>query len=98
MKKELGKIKSVSFGWSEYLFGLNLTLGGEGWGTSTGIYYNPTYKNESQELHSVAMLSKVQELLKDAKVETVDKLLNKPIEATFEGTILRDFRILTEVL
>ena len=98
MEKMLGKIQSVGFGYQEYLFGLTLTLGGDGWGTCTGKQYNPVYKNEAEELHSIKMLSDVQELLKDAKVDTVDKLKDKPVEAVFDGCMLKSFRILTEVL
>lgn len=97
MKIELGKIQSVSFGYEEYLFGLKLTLGGQSWGTCTGYYYNPSYKGDNTE-YMKEMMGNVQKILKDAKVDSVDKLLNKPIEATFEGNLLKEFRILTEVL
>jgi hypothetical protein len=40
----------------------------------------------------------VSKLLKDDKVDSVEKLKGKPIEATFEGNTLREWRILTEVL
>lgn len=96
--KYLGKIKSVSFGYCEYLFGLHFELGGEDWGTCTSYQYNPIYKNEPKELHSVEMLERIQQLLKSAKVDRVEKLKDKPIEATFEGSLLKEWRILTEVL
>lgn len=95
--KQLGKIKSVNFGFNEYLFGLNLTLEGKSWGTCTGYYYNPSYKGDNTE-YIKEMLDNVQKLLKDAKVDSVEKLLNKPIEVIFEGSLLKNFRILTEVL
>lgn len=99
MRKELGKIESVTFGFNEYLFGLSLVFSGQGWGVATDIYYNPTYKeiNKTNE-RAIEVLNQIQKLLKDAKVDTVDKLKNKPIEATFEGNVLKDYRILTEVL
>jgi hypothetical protein len=40
----------------------------------------------------------VSKLLKDAKVDSVDKLKNIPVEVTFEGMMLKEWRILTEVL
>jgi hypothetical protein len=97
MEIKLGKIQKVSFGYEEYLFGLKLTLSGQPWGTCTGYYYNPSYKGDNTQ-YIKEMIDNVQKLLKDAKVDSVDKLLNKPIEATFEGSLLKEFRILTEVL
>lgn len=97
-EKYLGKIASVSFGYQEYMFGLHFTLSGDGWGVCASYQYNPTYMNESEEHHSIEMLEKVQRILKAAKVDRIEDLKNKPIEATFEGTLLKDFRILTEVL
>jgi hypothetical protein len=40
----------------------------------------------------------VSKLLKEAKVNSVDKLKGIPVEVTFDGNILKDWRILTEVL
>jgi hypothetical protein len=40
----------------------------------------------------------VSKLLRDAKVDSVEKLKGKPIEATFDGNTLKEWRILTEVL
>ncbi|HEY5563888.1 MAG TPA: hypothetical protein VIK72_19405 [Clostridiaceae bacterium] len=97
MKRKLAKIKSVRFGYSEYLFGLTLGIGGEGWGVVGSYYYNPSYKGH-EDNGMVTMMDNVQKMLKDANVETVDKLLNKPIECTFDGNILKEFRILTEVI
>jgi hypothetical protein len=37
-------------------------------------------------------------LLKEAKVDSVDKLKGVPIEATFDGNMLKEWRILTEVI
>lgn len=37
-------------------------------------------------------------LLKDAKVSSVDRLVGKPIEATFDGQVLESWRILTEAI
>jgi hypothetical protein len=40
----------------------------------------------------------VSKLLKDAKVNSVDELKGKPVEVTFDGNMLKEWRILTEVL
>jgi hypothetical protein len=37
-------------------------------------------------------------LLKEAKVDSVEKLKGKPVEVTFDGNRLQEWRILTEVL
>jgi len=101
---QLGKIRKVTFGNYEYLFGLFLDLGGDGWGVSAEYCYNHCYmpKNQLGEQDKIddelTMISKIQLLLSDAKVETIDQLIGKPVEVTFEGNLIRSFRILTEVL
>lgn len=40
----------------------------------------------------------VSKLLKRAKVGSVDKLKGIPVEVTFDGNMLKEWRILTEVL
>jgi len=37
-------------------------------------------------------------LLKDAKVDSVDKLKGVPVEVSFDGNMLKEWRVLTEVL
>jgi hypothetical protein len=44
------------------------------------------------------MVKKVNKLLKDAKVTSIDQLKGKPIEIINEGLTLKSWRILTEVL
>ena len=41
---------------------------------------------------------RINKLLNEAKRETVEGLKGIPIEATFEGNVLRGWRVLTEVL
>jgi len=40
----------------------------------------------------------VSKLLKEAKVDNVDKLKGIPVEVTFDGMMLKEWRVLTEVL
>lgn len=99
--EELGKIESVKFGFEEYLFGLSLTLSGKSWGVGTGYYYNPNATNvteEENDKYLKEMTDKIQKLLKDAKVNSIHDLKNKPVLCTFDGSLIKDFRILTEVL
>lgn len=96
-RKELGKINSVRFGYWEFMFGLHLELGGSAWGTMTSYDYNPSYKGDITYV-ALKMLNDIQSLLKSAKVDSVEKLKNIPIEATFEDNLLKGFRVLEEVL
>lgn len=45
-----------------------------------------------------ASVENVYQVLKDAKVNYVSQLINKPVEVTIEKNTFKDFRILTEVL
>ena len=111
-RKELRKITAVRFGHGGYQdcqIGLSLTFGGEGWSVGTFIsgHWDPCLMKHSEhckwtEAERTAMQAdlviKISELLRDAKVDDVTKLLNIPVELTFEFTTLKDWRILKEVL
>jgi hypothetical protein len=111
MENKLGKIESVRFGHGGYqdaCIGISVTLAGEGWGVgdfkgawdpelvTTSKYSKWTEEERSKSIDE--MVRYVSKLLKDAKVHSVDKLQGKPIEATFNGNMLEEWRILTEVL
>jgi hypothetical protein len=109
--KELGKIDDVSFGYGGYqdaAFGLNVKLnfGGlyvndfisGGWCEDIKVESNTKWTEEDRSLQRVEMVKKINKLLKDAKVYTIDQLKNKPVEVTSENMMLKDWRILTEVL
>ncbi len=106
MEKMLGKISSAHFGLDRdrpFLFGLELCFTGDGWGTY-GIYLQNIAdscewesENKRNELF-FKLCKKVENILKQAKVNGVDELVGKPVEVTFENNSFKDFRILTEVL
>lgn len=101
VEKMLGKIKKCRFGFNECFFGLILELGSDknSWVTGTSIDYNPTFKDQEKADYTLKKSTlAIQELLRDAQVETIDQLKNKPIEATFIDNKLDSFRILEEVL
>ena len=99
MNKVIGKIESARFGYWEYVFGLHLTIKTETGGVTTSEGYNPTYKYTVEaEAAGLKMLARVQKLLKDANVESIHQLKDVPLEVTFDGSLLREFRILKEVL
>lgn len=108
-RKELGKIQKAWFGLGGYQdaqVGLWLQLGGEGWGVGTGEQggwsfppdTHAKWTLEDQSDTYATMVRKVLELLKFAKVDSIDKLHGIPVECTFDGMQLKSYRILTEVL
>ncbi len=111
MEKRLGKIESVRFGHGGYqdaCIGLSVTLGDGSWGVGDfkgkgdsemircSEHSKWTEEDRTNNIgESVRFVSK---LLKQAKVNSVDKLKGVPIEAIFDGNMLKEWRILTEVL
>jgi hypothetical protein len=111
MEKKLGKIQSVRFGHGGYqdvCIGITVSLGDGSWGVSdfkgawdpelvtTSEYTKWTEKDRTKSIdESIRFVSK---LLKEAKVDSVDKLKNIPVEVIFDGNLLKEWRILTEVL
>jgi hypothetical protein len=111
MEKKLGKIESVRFGHGGYqdaCIGLSVTLGNGSWGVSdfkgtwdpemiTRSEYTK-WTEEDRDKNLVEAVRYVSKLLKDAKVDSVDKLKGIPVEVTFESMSLKEWRILTEVI
>jgi len=111
MGKKLGKIQDVSFGLGGYqgaMIGIHVTLGNEGWsvGDSRANWdaeqiectEYTQWTEEDRDGWYAEIMRYVSKLLEDAKVDSVDKLKGKPVEVTFEGNTLKEWRILTEVL
>lgn len=108
MEKILGKISYAEFGTIRdypFLMGLELFFDlADGTAIGSGAKYmvniSPECRWESQE-RSEAITKMVDHLygvLKDAKVNNVSELINKPVEVTIDKNTFKDFRILTEVL
>lgn len=55
-----------------------------------------TEKNRSDKM--VKIMKLISSLLNDAKVKALSDLKNKPVSARFENGILKEWRILTEVI
>ena len=111
MEKRLGKIQSVSFGlggYQECMLGLSITLGNDGWGVGDfkGFWdpeqitrsENTQWTEEERDMRNSETMRFVSKLLNEAKVKDLSKLKNVPVEVSFEGNQLKDWRILTEVL
>ena len=51
-----------------------------------------------EEKSLVKVLRRLSKILKEAKVKSVYQLKGIPVEVTFEGNLIKEWRILTEVL
>jgi hypothetical protein len=111
MEKKLGKIESVKFGLGGYQdaqLGLSVTLSARGWGVSDfkGNWdaeiikrsEHTQWTEEDRDKGYSETMRFVSKLLKEAKVSSVDKLKDTPVEVTFDGNMLKEWRVLTEVL
>jgi len=107
MRKELGKIKSVRFGEGGYqdaMFGFSFELGGEGWGVSDfwGMWMEHSegckWTIKDQDKAYLDCFKKTQSIMSQAKVRDFSQLKGIPIEAEFDGNLLKSWRVLTEVI
>lgn len=109
MEKVLMKIDRAYVGFGGYqdvMIGIWFSFSGSGSGVSDGR--NGTWAREpdehckwtkeSQVEYLGHLMLKISKWLTEAKVSSVDKLKGIPVEVTFEGDALKDWRILTEVL
>ena len=105
--KELGKMTFAEFGTVRdypFLIGLQLGFRMDGSGVMDGGKYTVNispeckWKEMNREATIIKSIEEVNRILKDAKVNYVSELLNKPVEVTMECNTFKDFRILTEVL
>jgi hypothetical protein len=108
-RKYLGKITSATFGiHDDYMFGCVFwfSMSGGSLVVCSGTKYlvdrenlffgdNMTAANEE----FMEIIADVDEILKCAKVDTIDKLVGIPVEVTIDDNrSFQDFRILEEVL
>lgn len=105
--KELGKITFAEFGTVRdypFLIGLQLgfRMGGsavmDGGKHTVNVSPEANWTELNREATITKSIEEVDRMLKDAKVNYVSELKNKPVEVTMEGNTFKDFRILTEVL
>jgi len=111
MEKKLGKIIEASFGLGGYQgsgIGLYLTFECNSWGVGfSKTYHNPmqikhtencqwTEKDRSKSFDELVRY--ISKILDEAKVTDVSKLVGTPVEVEFDGNLLKDWRILTEVI
>ncbi len=108
-EKKLGKIKRATFGaggYQEAQIGLWMAIEGKGWGVGHRIAggwnfppdANAKWTLEDQTASYAKMVRDISQMLKDANVDSVDKLVGIPVECEFDFTTLKSVRVLTEVL
>lgn len=107
-RKELGKIQKCHFGQGGYqdaCIGVTFTLGGDSWGVGDfwgawAIERSDRAKwTEADRITQLGeMVMRLNSLLANAKVSTVDALQGIPVEVTFDGMALESWRVLKEVL
>ena len=107
MRKELGKISSASFGYGGYQdamvgFSLSFESGGGGVSTFEGSWPLtedvPVAQRHSREKLAIAAVLRLTETIQKAKVHNVSELVGIPVELTYDGQMLKSWRILDEVL
>jgi len=113
LNKRIGKIQHVSFGLGGYQnaqLGISFTLGSDkdGWGVgdfkgnwdAETIEHskNCEWTEEERDKSYAETMRYLSKLLRQAKVKDVSELKGIPVEVTFEGNVLKEWRILEEVL
>ena len=111
MEKKLGKLTKVSFGlggYQEACIGLTVCIEFDGSGTNDfkGAWDQNLIKHsdhckwteEDRSKGNDDTMRFLSDLLRDAKVSSVDKLAGTPVEVELDGNSLKSWRILTEVI
>lgn len=108
--KRIGKIRRVSFGKGGYqdaCIGVTFDLGSDkeswgvgdfwgAWSIKRSEYCKWTEEDRIKQLGEMVM--RINGILHDAKVTKLEQLAGVPIEATFDDRMLKEWRILTEVI
>lgn len=107
IEKMLGKIDFAEYGTIRdypFMIGLQLGFTMDGCGVMDGGKYtvniseNCKWEKSKRETAVTVSVERIYKLLKDAKVNYISELINKPVEVTLVNYRFDDFRILTEVL
>lgn len=102
MNKQLGKIEKCFIGFGGYddaMFGITFIfttqIGSVQDFINTGFVDS---KKLDTDLVKVKFVDSIIQILKEAKINHVNELINKPVEILFDNNRLVSWRILTEVL
>jgi len=93
--KVLGKIRSATFGINDVdMLGVTFDLAGESW--ACGEFWGEVPKFINVSFGKIAL--RIRKLLLAAKKDSIEELAGTPIEAEFDGNLLKSWRVLTEVV
>ena len=109
IEKRIGKIQKIRFGHGGYqdaCLGITIELGsGSGWGVGDfkGTWAcepdnHCKWTKDDQTKAWGEMCQWLNKLLSNAKVDSMDKLVGKPVEVEFEGMRMKSWRILEEAI
>ena len=107
IKKVLGKIDFAEFGTIKdypFLIGMQLgfTMSGsvvmDGGKYTVNLSKDCRWEESERDEVVIKSIERIDRILKEAKVNYISELINKPVEITLDGNRFEDFRILTEVL
>lgn len=107
IKKVLGKIDFAEFGTLKdypFLIGMQLGFTMSGSGVmddgkyTVNISKDCRWEESERDEVVVRSIERIDRILKEAKVNYISELINKPVEITLDDNSFEDFRILTEVL
>jgi hypothetical protein len=103
IRKELGKIESIDFGMGGYddaMLGFSVTLSGDAWsvGDFKG-FWAPNVRGGDDCMGAYAeAMAWAGVLMLSAKKAKLRDLVGVPVEVTFDGNVLKSWRVLKEVL
>ena len=110
MEKRIGKINSISLGYGGYQdaqFGLSVDFTSKnGWGVSDfkGCWSTDTkskgckWTEKDRDASFAETMRLINKLLSESNKKSLDQLKGTPVEVTFDGNMLKSWRILTEVI
>ena len=111
MEKKIGKINSIRLGYGGYQnaqFGLTIdfTSSKEAWGVIDfkGFWSTDTkskgckWTEKDRDSSFAETMRLINKLLSESNKQSLDQLKGTPVEVTFDGMVLKSWRILTEVI
>lgn len=109
METKIGKITEAEFGiggYNDAQIGLSLTFGSrkESWGCGSfsGFWADRPDRAQWSEADQAARFAETMRLLRDtlraANKQHVAELVGVPVECTFDGNILKSWRVLEEAI
>ena len=110
MEKRIGKIQKATFGeggYQECCIGVSFVLGSDkeswgvhdfwgGWSIKRSDRAKWTEEERIKELGEMCL--RLDDTMKRAKVRFVHELQGTPVEVTFDGNTLKEWRVLEEVI